>query len=118
MKASRQMRSYPSESPSRKLRSSSVSANRCATPRWPLPPSTAGSAQARAGVEPEEGAAADRIPLRRERRRLPDHLQVAPNFSQTTLGLERGAATVAEHQVHRLARGITRMHRGEPATRP
>jgi hypothetical protein len=35
-------------------------------------------AQPRAGVEPEEGAAADRIPLRSERRRLADHLQVAP----------------------------------------
>jgi len=35
-------------------------------------------AQPRAGFEPEEGAAADRIPLRSERRRLADHLQVAP----------------------------------------
>src|SRR5437868_15196513 len=73
-------------------------------------------AQPRAGVEPEEGAAADRIPLRSERRRLADHLQVAPHFGQATRGLERGASAVPEHQVHRLACAVARMHRGEPAT--
>src|SRR5262244_1335953 len=72
-------------------------------------------AQPRAGFEPEEGAAADRIPLRSERRRLADRLQVAPYLGQATLGLERGASAVPEHQVHRLACTVARMHCGEPA---
>src|SRR6185312_8891535 len=72
-------------------------------------------AQARAGVETEEGAAADRIPLRSERRCLADHLQVAPHFGQPAPGLERGASAVTEHQVHRLAGAVARVHRGEPA---
>src|SRR5262245_24119333 len=60
-------------------------------------------AQPWARVEPEECPAADRIPLRSERRRLADHLQVAPHLGQPALGLERGAPAVPEHQVHRLA---------------
>src|SRR4029079_11476843 len=41
-------------------------------------------AQPRPGVEAEEGAPTNRIPLRSERCRLADHLQVAPHFGEAT----------------------------------
>src|SRR6185437_7577842 len=103
--------------PARKLRDLQPLAWPAALPSTNQPPPARSQslAQPRAGVEAEEGAAANRIPLGSECRRLADHLQVAPYFGQTTPGLERGASAVPEHQVHRLACAVARVHRGEPA---
>src|SRR4051794_36569462 len=74
---------------------------------WPL-------AQPRARVPPEIDAAADGVPLGRERDRLADGVQVAPAFGEAALALEGRAAAVPVHQIHRLARAVGGVDRGQP----
>src|SRR4029077_925038 len=76
----------------------------------------AGIPQTRARVPPQVDPPADRIPLRRERDRLADDVQVAPAFGQTARALERRAAAVPVHQIHSLARAVGGVGRGQPAT--
>src|SRR5437016_14539431 len=75
---------------------------------WPL-------AQPRARVPPEIDAAANGVPFGCERDRLADGVQVAPAFGEAALALERRAAAVPVHQVHRLARIVGGVCRGQPA---
>src|SRR5439155_15717766 len=42
-------------------------------------------------------------------------MQVAPAFGEAARALERGAAAVPVHQIHRLARAVAGIDRGEPA---
>src|SRR5262245_30545519 len=72
-------------------------------------------AQTRARVHPQVHPAADGVPLRRDRDRLANDVQVAPALSQAALALERRAATVPVHQVHRLASIVGCVDGGQPA---
>src|SRR5213082_524941 len=62
--------------------------------------------QAGARVDPEIDPAADRVPLRRDRDGLADGVQIAPALGEAALALERGAAAVPVHQLHRLPRTV------------
>src|SRR5215475_659939 len=75
-------------------------------------------AQTRARVHPQVHPAADGVPLRRDRDRLADDVQVAPALREAALALERRAATVPVHQVHRLARVVGGVDGGQAAARP
>src|SRR5712691_5439361 len=75
-------------------------------------------AQTRARVHPQVHPAADGVPLRRDRDRLADDVQVAPALGQTALALERRAAPVPVHQVHRRARVVGGVDGGQPAAGP
>jgi len=75
-------------------------------------------AQARAGVHLQEDAATHRVPLRRERDRLTDDVEVAPALGQAALAPVRRAATVLVHQAHRLASALGGVDRGQPAAGP
>ena len=69
--------------------------------------------QARAWIEAEIDAAADQVPFGRERHGLADSVQVAPAFGQPAFALERRAADVPAHQIHRLARAVGGIARGQ-----
>src|SRR5215469_3009146 len=73
------------------------------------------SAHARAGVHAEVDTPADRVPFRRDRHRLADRVQVAPTLGEPAFALERGAAAKVVHEIHRIARAIGGVGRGEPA---
>src|SRR4030095_1982483 len=75
-------------------------------------------AQTRTRVHPQVHPAADGVPLRRDRDRLADDVQVAPALGQAALALERRAATVPVHQVHRLASIVGCVDGGQPAAGP
>ena len=75
-------------------------------------------AKPRARVHVQEGPAADRVPLRRDRGRLADDVKVAPALGQTTLATVGRAATVPVHQVHRLASAVGGVDRGQPTAGP
>ncbi len=75
-------------------------------------------AQTRARVHPQVHPAAERVPLRRDRDRLADDVQVPPAPGQAALALERRAATVPVPQVHRLARVVGGVDGGHPAAGP
>lgn len=72
-------------------------------------------AQAGAGVDPEIDAAADRVPFGGDRHGLADDVQVAPALGKAALALERRAAAVTVHQIHRLARAVGGVGRGQAA---
>src|SRR5215510_8358488 len=75
-------------------------------------------AQTRARVHPQVHPAADGVPLWRDRDRLANDVQVAPALGQAALALERRAATVPVHQVHRRASVVSGVDGGQPATGP
>src|SRR2546428_3655682 len=75
-------------------------------------------AQTRARVHPQVPPAADGVPLRRDRDRLANDVQVAPALGQAAVTLERRAATVPIHQVHRRARVVGGVDGGQPAAGP
>src|SRR2546428_612842 len=75
-------------------------------------------AQPRARVHLQVDPAADRVPLRRERDRLADDVEITPALGQAALAPVRRAATVPVHQIHRLASAVGSMDRGQPATGP
>src|SRR5215470_515153 len=74
------------------------------------------STHPRARVHVQEHAAAHRVPLRHQRDRLADDLEVAPALGQAAVAPVRRAAAVAEHQIHRLARAVGGMDRGQSAS--
>ena len=74
--------------------------------------------QPRTRIHPQQRPSPDRIPLRPDRDRLPHNMQVAPALGQPALVLERRAATVPVHQVHRLARAVGGVGRCEAAASP
>src|SRR2546430_1381049 len=75
-------------------------------------------AQTWARVHPQVHPAADGVPLRRDRDRLADNVQVAPALGQAALTLERRTAAVPVHQVHRLASVVGGVDGGQPAAGP
>src|SRR5919106_4397979 len=75
-------------------------------------------AQTRARVHPQIHPAADGVPLRRDRDRLADDVQVAPALGQAALALERRTATVPVHQIHRLTSIVGGVDGGQPAASP
>src|SRR5437899_4807786 len=75
-------------------------------------------ARPRARVHLQEDPAADRVPLGRERGRLADDVEIPPALGQAALAPVRRAATVPVHQIHRLARTVGSVDRGQPATGP
>src|SRR5262249_22932523 len=79
---------------------------------------TSALAQTWARVHPQVHPAADGVPLRRDRDCLADDVQIAPALGQAALALERRAATVPVHQVHRLARVVGGVDGGQPAAGP
>src|SRR6202035_1627119 len=74
-----------------------------------------GRAQARPGVDAQIAPAADRVPFGRERDGLADGVQVAPAFGEAALALERRAAAVPVHQIHRFARAVGGVGGGQAA---
>jgi hypothetical protein len=81
-------------------------------------PPTGNTYQPRARVHLQVDPAADRVPLRRERVRLADDVEITPALGQAALALERRAATVPVRQIHRLASAVGGMDRGQPAPGP
>src|SRR5262245_34170482 len=75
-------------------------------------------AQTRTRVHPQVHPTADGVPLWRNRDRLANDMQVAPALGQAALALERRAATVPIHQVHRSASVVSGVDGGQPAAGP
>src|SRR5688572_6710992 len=75
-------------------------------------------AQARPRVHVEQDPATDRKPLGHDCDRLADDLEIAPALGQATLTPVRRAAALPVDQVHRLARAVGGVHRGQPAPGP
>src|SRR5258705_5837665 len=73
-------------------------------------------AQPRPRVHLEQGPATHRVPLRHERDRLPDHVEIAPALGEAALATVRRAAAVPVHQIHRLAGAVGGVGGGQPAT--
>src|SRR5215468_3781162 len=74
--------------------------------------------QTRTRVHPQVHPAADGVPLWRDCDRLANDVQVAPALGQAALALERCAATVPVHQVHRRASVVGGVDGGQPAAGP
>src|ERR1043166_4628153 len=75
-------------------------------------------AQSRAGVHVQEGPAADRVPLGRDRGRLADDGKVAPALGQTAPATVGRAAPCRVHQFQRFAGVVGGVARAQPTGSP
>src|SRR5262245_943026 len=89
------------------------------SPRHPKPPGwqaclTAAGARDGGGVRAARGS----VPFRTRPHRLADGGQVAPAFGEAAFAFERRAAAMPVHQIHRLARAVGGVARGQAAAGP